>query len=149
MAKSQGSKLQRARKTDDGPFDCSEFACKIREIRFVDPELTKLDGDAELLRHTEDLKDGVLKNAEAALRAKARTYRIYQTVEGCPGGCYCKVSAKEKNKKGGWKDEGEEEIAAPYTFPGAKEQHEATGLADKQSRILQGTCRRNEIMLPA
>jgi hypothetical protein len=92
-------------------LDCSEFVCTVFETRFRDAEITAIDG--EELTDVTRIKDGVLKIAEAALRAKARATVL--EASSCPGNCHCHVSEQEKKTNKTWSPWVDAEISAPFS----------------------------------
>jgi len=122
--------------------------CEVMETRLGAVEIWAIDGHP--IPPAGELKREVLRSAELALRKAAREYRRYEVTSGCrcPPGCYCVVDEKQKKRRDGWKDAGEAEVEAHFTFPGASELHNVKGVGDRQVRFLSGTCRRNEIMEP-
>lgn len=124
----------------------SGAACQVMETRLERVRMSEIDGHP--IPPRSELKPDALRNAEAALRKAALDYRRCEVTSGCGcvQGSFCKVSEKEKRRKGGWKDAGPVEIEAQFTFAGGVESHLVKGVGEKQVRFLSGTCCRNEII---
>jgi len=132
----------------DDPLECAECVCEVMETRLEAVEIWAIDGHPVPPRG--EMKPEVLRSAERALRDAVREYRRIEVTSGCrcPPGCYCIVDDKQKKRKDGWKDAGQAEIEARFTFPGAVDSHTVKGIGVRQVRFLSGTCRPNEIMEP-